>query len=344
VQFCQAETGEDVQHGTTDGKLHLVATTRIQLKKQYDEHLVKRQRTDLTCSQAYFDVALREMNALPEYPFLQFDSWSFHAECATCVAIKVLKRRAYAAKDVPQIKLREAQLEHHKAQARNERLTYAWRISRGLSFQYSISICMDGYDNRKSSGPALYTKPIADCKGISGLGGAEQLKFKTTGVLVHGIGGYYVYVADPTVPSNANFNLECLFLTLVDLQERVASGDLPRFPPELCLQVDGASDNKASVVFMFMEWLVRTRVFTSVVVSFLMVGHTHNDADQQFVPLTFELRKRIIKSLDGYLAAIKSAYKDPPKAVKHIEAVHDFTQWLKVDFGKEFAGENWVKV
>ena len=87
-----------------------------------------------------------------------------------------------------------------------------------------------------------------------------------------------------------------------------------------------------------MEWLVRTRVFTSVVVSFLMVGHTHNDADQQFVALTYELRKRVIKSLSDYLAAIKAAYKDPPKAVRHVQAIHDFTAWLKVDFGEQFSG------
>ena len=99
----------------------------------------------------------------------------------------------------------------------------------------------------------------------------------------------------------------------MDLQDRVAKGELPCFPPELCLQVDGASDNKASVMFMFMEWLVRTRVFTSVVVSFLMVGHTHNDTDQQFVPLKYELRKSVIKSLSDYLAAIKTAYKTHQK-------------------------------
>lgn len=338
VQFCQLESGNDVQHGTTDTKLHIVATTRKDIKKQYDAYLVEKRRPGLICSQACFNNALREMNALKDQPTLQIDKWSFHAECATCVAMKVLIRRATSSKNTAEIKLREAQLEWHKGQARNERLTYAWRISRGLHFKYSISICMDGYDNRKSSGPALYTKPFADCKGFAGLGSAEQLKFKTTGVLVHGIGGYYVYVADPTVPSNANFNLECLFQTLVDLQDRVAKEELPCFPPELCLQVDGASDNKAAVMFMFMEWLVRTRVFTSVVVSFLMVGHTHNDADQQFVPLTYELRKRVIKSLSDYLAAIKAAYKDPPKAVRHVQAIHDFTAWLKVDFGEQFSG------
>ena len=130
------------------------------------------------------------MNALKDQPTLQIDKWSFHAECATCVAMKVLIRRATSSKNTTEIKLREAQLEWHKGQARNERLTYAWRISGGLHFKYSISICMDGYDNRKSSGPALYTKPFADCKGFAGLGSAEQIKFKTTGVLVHGIGGY----------------------------------------------------------------------------------------------------------------------------------------------------------
>lgn len=83
----------------------------------------------------------------------------------------------------------------------------------------------------------LQCKALGDCKGIGGLSGAEQLKFKTTGVHVHGIGDYYLCVSDPTLPSNANLNLECLHQTLLDLQRRVqlAEGDpnkLPCFPHE----------------------------------------------------------------------------------------------------------------
>ena len=142
MQFCQLESGNDVQHGTTDTKLHIVATTRKDIKKEYDEYLVTKRRPGLTCSQSCFNNALKDMNSLAEHPTLQIDKWSFHAECATCVAIKVLIRRAMKSKDSTEIKLREAQLEWHKGQARNERLTYAWRISRGLFFKFCISICI----------------------------------------------------------------------------------------------------------------------------------------------------------------------------------------------------------
>ena len=104
---------------------------------------------------------------------------------------------------------------------------------------------------------------------------------------------------------------------------------LPCFPHELTIQVDGASDNKATVMFLYLEWLVRTKIFGSCVISFLLVGHTHNDADQDFVPLTFELRRRMIKNLDDYLDACRTAYKKPPQDVVHLTAVHDFVAWLR---------------
>ena len=57
------------------------------------------------------------------------------------------------------------------------------------------------------------------------------------------------------------------------------------------LQVDGAPDNKCRAMFMYAEYLVRLGLFDVVMISFLIVGHTHNIVDQQFVALTFELRR-----------------------------------------------------
>jgi hypothetical protein len=44
-------------------------------------------------------------------------------------------------------------------------------------------------------------------------------------------------------------------------------------------------------MFMYGEYLVRSGLFDVVIFSFLIVGHTHNKVDQQFVAITFELRK-----------------------------------------------------
>ena len=51
--------------------------------------------------------------------------------------------------------------------------------------------------------PAVDT--LADCKGIAGLGDVEQLKFKTTGVLVHGTGEMFVFNARQH-PSYSRYN------------------------------------------------------------------------------------------------------------------------------------------
>jgi len=66
---------------------------------------------------------------------------------------------------------------------------------------------------------------------------------------------------------------------------------LTHWPKVLFVQVDGASDNKSKPFFRYLMWLVKKDVFETVVCSFLLVGHTHADYDQQFVPITYELRK-----------------------------------------------------
>ena len=53
-----------------------------------------------------FNSAFHEMNRLTDKPTLQLDKWSFHADCACCVALKVLKQRAIAAKDAMLVQLR----------------------------------------------------------------------------------------------------------------------------------------------------------------------------------------------------------------------------------------------
>ena len=64
--------------------------------------------------------------------------------------------------------------------------------------------------------------------------------------------------------------------------------------------MDGASDNTCRLLFMYGEYLIRIGMFDVVIVSFLIVDHTqcHNKMDQKFMPITFELRKGVVKCLD----------------------------------------------
>ena len=54
-------------------------------------------------------------------------------------------------------------------------------------------------------------------------------------------------------------------------------------PPTLHVQLDNcAKDNKCRYVFCFWSLLVAKGIFKEVFVSFLMVGHTHDDIDASF--------------------------------------------------------------
>ena len=178
---------------------------------------------------------------------------------------------------------------------------------------------------------------MKDMKSARGLNQAEQVKFKTTGVLVHGY-GYYLYVADPTLSGNANFNLDCLHRTVSRLFTDLLDPDnteLTEWPSELYIQVDGGSDNKARPFFAYADWLVKSGRFDVVYISFLLVGHTHADYDRYFVPITMELRKEKVCSLDDLLKIYKKAYqKEAPKVIEHVKSVPDYFAWFKTAWQK----------
>jgi hypothetical protein len=181
---------------------------------------------------------------------------------------------------------------------------------------------------------------MKDMKGANGLSDAQQVKFKTTGVLVHGY-GYYLYVADPALSGNTNFNTECLHRTISRLFEDLLdpeNTELTEWPSELYVQVDGGSDNKARTFFAYADWLVKSGRFDVVYISFLLVGHTHADYDRYFVPITMELRKESVCSLENLMDIYKKAYKkESPKVIEHVESVPDFTAWFGAAWQK-FAG------
>ena len=71
---------------------------------------------------------------------------------------------------------------------------------------------------------------------------AEQLKFKTTGVVVHGL-RHFPYVLQPHLPSNANSNIHCLHRTIMHMLAKRKDQNKERmqlWPRMVIVQVDGA--------------------------------------------------------------------------------------------------------
>ena len=273
-------------------------------------------------------------SAETKLPTIKFDKHKTQAECAVCSALQILINRAQHARinkgdAAKKLKILKEKYDLHHTLARLEKLSEYVRESQGRAKKGHLAGAWDGFDNFKTQCFTLKGKSMGDMKGIGGSGAnGAGYKFKTQGVLLYGW-GYYLYVCDPRISSNANFNIECFHRTLHKFFDNLMKTPDAQWPETLTIQVDGASDNKCKTLFMYAEYLIRIGLFDVVMISFLIVGHTHNKMDQKFVPLTFELRRGVVKKLDDLLKNFKTAYKEEqPQCIEVVKSVADYTTWL----------------
>lgn len=96
------------------------------------------------------------------------------------------------------------------------------------------------------------------------------------GVIAHGRHNI-VYRTFHTINKGANLQIHCLLLTLEKIFQ--AEGHLP---DTIYYQVDGGSENTAKTVIALCELIIARRLCKKLVLSRLMVGHTHCDVDAMF--------------------------------------------------------------
>ena len=140
-----------------------------------------------------------------------------------------------------------------------------------------LSIIIDGADQSKHDMP--HFKDIAHL--ISEI---RRIKMHLYGALVHGRGAYAFTIPDHE-PQGHNTTIQVLHHILCNLAKK---GPLPKV---LKLQVDNTTkQNKGQYLYGYLDLLVEYGVFESVEVSFLPVGHTHEDIDQFFSRISVWLR------------------------------------------------------
>lgn len=170
---------------------------------------------------------------------------------------------------------------------------------------FACSIIVDGMDQAKNNMPHFHHKSKLASS-------ANLLKQCVMGVIVHGW-KRFLYLAHEYVDFDSNLTIECIHRTIQALR---AHGPLP---PVLCVQLDNcAGTNKNLFVFSYLGWLVQQGVFEEVHVSFLMVGHTHEDIDQMFSVISRYLKQHDAPTLSAYKDAIKNVRK---VTVYHANAV-----------------------
>ncbi|XP_062621696.1 uncharacterized protein LOC134283269 [Saccostrea cucullata] len=104
-----------------------------------------------------------------------------------------------------------------------------------------------------------------------------KLRTHLVGVIIHGI-GIYGFFDLFEYSHSTNLTLSILLSVFYSLRDSM--------PNVLYLQMDNcARENKNRYLLAFFCFLVEVGLFRKIKISFLMVGHTHEDVDQVFSKL-----------------------------------------------------------
>jgi hypothetical protein len=133
------------------------------------------------------------------------------------------------------------------------------------------------------------------------------------------------YINDDTLPNDSNLTMQ-IILDVISA-EQVALGYLPEV---LYMQLDSAPDNKNQWILVLCAIMIAVGLFRKIKLSFLPVGHTHEDIDQLFSRIAEYLRSTDILSLDDLKDAIAGAgkFEGKPPLVRQLTALYDFKSWL----------------
>ncbi|XP_019616724.1 PREDICTED: uncharacterized protein LOC109464227 [Branchiostoma belcheri] len=211
------------------------------------------------------------------YPHVAIKKCSLFTKCTICVRLG-----RDLAKTRDPVKRRKIKLkrQEHDARQMAERLAYYQRreAARQEPDKY-LSLIIDGMDQAKTYLPHFVGDKSKD------LTTADLMKVHVSGIISHGHGlrATYVDFFEYSHDSNLTLNL------LLKLLAKLSTGS--QLPPILFIQADNCyRENKNKFMLAFLDLLVHKRIFREIQLSFLMVGHTHEDIDQMFSRVADKLR------------------------------------------------------
>lgn len=286
------------------------------------------------CSESYFMTAWRTSPDLKHVEMAR-KVRNFQL-CTRCHTISEGVTKALKSHNKEQLEhWRRIRREHHDLQ-RGERLSYYKRRREGstdLEGDECLSIILDKWDSAKTTVPYWAREP-------SFLGPPEKHKMlqqHVLGVIVHGSPhSYYLYTFSDNLKGDSNMNIEGIRRTLV--KHLAAGKQMPRI---LYIQADNASDNKNYAMLAFLACLVQHDYCHEVQLSFLLVGHTHEDIDQFFSVLTRHLaRLGTVKTPQVFQEEIQKAATGKRRKVSAamVDAALDWTTALKPFSNPTIAG------
>ena len=239
------------------------------------------------------------------------------AKCDECVKNREEKAGTVDRAVLERIKARE--YEHYKF-VRNERGGYYIRreTARTEPGKY-LSIIIDGADAKDYGVPYF-------CEATHSSQKLWQIPVYIIGVLVHGRQSH-VYCVPGHFKQGANVIIDVLYRTLKAI---VAKGE--KLPETLYLQLDNTvKQNKNRFLLGFLGMLVQAGVFKHIILSFLPVGHTHEDIDQLFSRIVIALLCRNARSYEELAGVLRGCYRDKELRrlqIHWVASVRNFSDYI----------------
>ena len=196
-----------------------------------------------------------------------------------------------------------------------------------------MSVIVDGMDQAKTNSP----KPARMSKDTESL---FQYGSVVTGVLSHGDTATpaAAYLSDSSLPKDANL---VIYILVMMIQLRLAASGI--IPEVLYLQLDNcAGENKNRYLLFFCGLLVAWKIFRKVKVSFLPVGHTHEDIDQMFSRFAEWLRNHDIFTVEELAEGLRQSFtaENKPPLVECLSTLPDYKSWMKNVMPHTFQGHS----
>ena len=240
------------------------------------------------------------------------------AKCNFCIRQRQKSDRRRSQKDIDKD---NKDLKAHLDMVRNEKMMYYSNRARARRQpEQFLSMIIDGADQSK------YEQPhFKDASHLTHE--MKKIKLHLYGCLVHGRGAYCFTMPDHETQGH-NTTIQVIMHVLTDL---LKNGPLPTV---LMLQLDNTTkQNKGQFLYGFLALLVEKGIFETVVVSFLPVGHTHEDIDQLFSRISVWLRHNNAAGRVSLEKAIRHAYKfektGEPAKVVHWDTIANISDWLR---------------
>ena len=215
--------------------------------------------------QTYF---LRKWRDDPETQHIEVRKWMRFAQCTTCVQYRDKRGKAKGKSTQDDL---DTGFSEHVCFIKREREGYYLRRYKSITNPEDyLSIIIDGADQSRFHLP--YHRVVDHSTQ-----GKFKIKLHIHGLLSHGR-DVMAYFCLPFLKQGANSTIEIIHRYISKLRN-----DQDKLPPVLFIQLDNTCrQNKNKYVFGYLGLLVHYGVFTTILVSFLPVGHTHEDIDQYF--------------------------------------------------------------